>query len=108
VVDLKIFQVVFSLKGLRSKDTSRATVYAGNLTFWPTQSVLCRLRCPASRDQNGMVFSIRVVRPKKMIVCAASLAVLPEPLIFFESLDRWRVRITFVEIPDLFCYIRQW
>ena len=35
-----------------------------------------------------------------MIVRAASLPVLPEPAIFVEVIDRPRIRITVVEVPD--------
>jgi hypothetical protein len=41
-----------------------------------------------------------------MIVGAASLRVLPKPLIFFQVIDRWRVRITVVKIADLLGHIR--
>jgi hypothetical protein len=36
-----------------------------------------------------------------MIVGAAPLSVLPEPPVFFEAIDRSRIRITVVEIADL-------
>jgi len=64
--------------------------------------MLGRLRCPAAGDKDGLVFSIRPSGPKQMIVSAASLPVLPEPLIFFQIVD-WRgIRITVVEAADLF------
>jgi hypothetical protein len=44
-------------------------------------------------------FLIRPARPKKMKVCATSLAILPSPLILFQTIDRWRIRITVVEVP---------
>jgi hypothetical protein len=41
-----------------------------------------------------------------MIVRAASLWVLPKPLIFFQVIDRWRVGVTVVKVPDFLGYIR--
>jgi hypothetical protein len=36
-----------------------------------------------------------------MKVCTTSLAILPSPLILFQTIDRWRIRITLVEVPHL-------
>ena len=36
-----------------------------------------------------------------MVLCAASLLVLPEPLVFFQTIDRRGIRIVIVKVPDL-------
>jgi len=46
-------------------------------------------------------FFIRPARPEKMKVCATSLAILPSPLILFQTIDRRGIRITVVEVPNL-------
>src|SRR6266487_5304226 len=104
-VDLKIFQVVFSLESLRMAHTRCAAVDSCNLSPGPAQRMLGRLRCPAACDQDGLVFYIRSGRPKQVIVRAASLPVLPELAIFVQIIDRWRIRITVVEVPHFPRYI---
>src|ERR1700726_3158905 len=97
LVDLKIFQVVFSLELLRMAQTRCAAVDASNLRFRPTQRMLGRLRCPAAGDEDGLVFPIGLSGPKQMKVCAASLAVLPQASISVEIVDRPRIGVTVVE-----------
>src|SRR5271168_2988999 len=77
-----------------------AAVDAGNVGIGPPHGMLGRLRCPAARDEDGLLFPIRPVGPKQMIVRAPSFAVLPEPLILFQVIDWWRIRITIVEVAD--------
>src|SRR5208282_5936021 len=101
-----IFQVVFSLELLGVEHADCAAVDAGNLGRGPTHRMLGCLRCPATGNEDGLVFPIRSIGPKKMIVRAASLLVLPDPLIFFQVIDRWRIRISVVEVPDLVGYIK--
>ena len=62
--------------------------------------MLDRLRCSAAGDEDGVIFGERPRRPKQVIISAASLPVLPELTIFFETIDRWRIRIAIVELPD--------
>jgi hypothetical protein len=63
--------------------------------------MLCGLRRATAGDKNGMVFPIRSARPKKMMIRATSLLVLPESAILFKIIDRPRIRITIVEVLDL-------
>src|SRR5206468_2436915 len=88
--------------------TRFAAVDAGNLSLGPTQRMLRCLRRPAAGDEDGLVFFIRPSGPKQMIVRAASLRILPLPLIFFQAIDRWRIRVTVVELTNFFGYIDQW
>jgi hypothetical protein len=100
LMDLEIVQIVFSLEFLGTAHARRAEVDAGNLSCWPTQGVLCRLRCPTACNEDEAIFPIRPGRPKQMIIRVAPVSVLPEPPIFFEAVDRPRIRITVVEVPD--------
>jgi hypothetical protein len=43
-----------------------------------------------------------------VIVRAASLAVVPEALIFIEAIDRTRIRVPIVEVPDIVGYVNRW
>ena len=61
--------------------------------------MLSGLGCPAARDEDGLLFSVRRVRPEKMKVSTASLAILPLPLILLQIVGGWRIRITVVEVP---------
>src|ERR1700680_2195221 len=64
LVDVKIFQVVFSLEFFRVRHTGCATVDAGTLSRGPAQRVLGRLRCSASGDEDGLIFCIGSGGPK--------------------------------------------
>src|SRR5579872_3875330 len=108
LVNLQIRKVVFFLMLLGLAHAGCTAVDTGNLSRRPAQRMLGRLRCPAARDEDGLVFPIRSAGPKKVIVGAASLPILPEPLISLQIIDWWRVRITVVEIPHFTCYIRRW
>jgi hypothetical protein len=99
---------VFSLELLSVVHAGCAAVDASNLSLRPAQRMLGRLRCPAARDEDRLVFSIRSVGPKQVIVDAASLRVLPELLIPLQIIDRRRIRITVVEVPYFTCYIQKW
>jgi hypothetical protein len=68
--------------------------------------MLGRLGCPAAGNEDGSVFPIRSGRPKKMIISAAPLLVLPEPSIVFEAIDRPGIRISFVEVPNFLGHAR--
>jgi hypothetical protein len=52
-----------------------------------------------------MVFPIRSSRPEEMIIRTAFLPALPPPAVFFETIDRARIRISVVEVPNLLFYI---
>ena len=106
LLDLKIVQTVFSLQLLSAAHTRCAKVDADNPSSGPTQGMLGRLRCPAAGNEDGVVFLVRSSGPKQMIIRAASLLVLPELLIFFKAIDRSRIRITFVEVPDCLRHVR--
>jgi hypothetical protein len=41
-----------------------------------------------------------------MIILAAPLQILPKPPIFLKAVNRPRVRITFVKVPDLISHAR--
>src|SRR5271170_3652797 len=105
LVDLKIFQIVFLFEQLGAAYARCATVDAGDLSQGPAQGMLRRLRGTTTGDEDGVVFLIRAAGPKKMMVGAAPVAVLPEPLIFFQVIDGRRIWIPVVEVPDLFCYV---
>jgi hypothetical protein len=48
-----------------------------------------------------MVFPVRAVRPKEMMIRAASEWVFPEPTILFKAIDRPRIWIAVVKTSDL-------
>lgn len=100
LVDLEIVQVVFSIELLSTAYARCAEVDADYLSRRPPQGMLSRLRCPVAGNENGVVFPVRSVRPKQMIIRAASLSVLPDPLILFKALDRPKIRVTFAEVSD--------
>src|SRR5262249_9120872 len=68
LVDLEIIQVVLSLELLGTAHTGCAEIDAGNPRRRPTQSMLGRLRCPATGNEDGWIFPIGPYRPKEMIV----------------------------------------
>src|SRR5262245_65260305 len=53
LVDLEIIQVVLSLEILSTAHTGCAEVDAGNPRCRPPQSMLGRLRCPATGNEDG-------------------------------------------------------
>src|ERR1700693_2551814 len=63
LVHREISQIVSALEFLRAANTCRADVDASNLRIGPAQSMLCRLRCAAAGDENGMIVLIASVRP---------------------------------------------
>ncbi len=106
LMDLKIFQIVFTLEFLRTLHTRCADIDAGNLSCGPTQGMLCCLRRSAACDENGMVFAVGSVRPEEMVIRATPVRVVPEPTVLFETIDRSWIRITVVEASDLICCIK--
>ncbi len=106
LMDLKIFQIVFTLEFLRTLHTRCADIDAGNLSCGPTQGMLCCLRRSAAGDENGMVFPVGFVRPEEMVIRATPVRVFPEPTILLEAVDRPRIGITVVEASDLICSIK--
>ena len=80
--------------------TCCAEVDTGNLSLRPAQGMFGRLRCSAARNQDGVVFPARLIGPEQVIVRAASLPVLPELSIFSKAVDRPRIGIPFIEVPD--------
>ena len=92
--------MIFSFEFCGTAHARCTEIDPGNLSRRPTQGMLGRLRCPATGNQNGVVFSIGSSRPKVMIVNPALLPVLPEPSIFLKAVDRWGIRIPLVEILD--------
>ena len=69
--NLKIFQIVFLLELFGTAYACRAEIDTGNLGSRPTQSVLCRLGCSATRQRGWIIFPVRSGRPKQMIIGAA-------------------------------------
>jgi hypothetical protein len=59
----------------------------------------------ASGNENAMVIAVGTIRPKQMEVSELPLLILPALLVFVEALNRWRIRIPIVKIPDLCSYI---
>jgi hypothetical protein len=101
LMDLESAQVVLSLELLSIAYARRAEIDAGNPSPGSPQGVPCRLRGAASRDEDRVVFSIGKSGPKKMMVRACFLWVLPEPSIVLEAVDRRRIRVPFVEVLDV-------
>jgi hypothetical protein len=54
-----------------------------------------------------MVFPIRLAGPEEMIIRAAFLLALPTPAVFFEVIDRQRIRIPVVEVLDFSFDVRK-
>src|SRR6202051_379720 len=96
LVHREIAQIISALEFLRVAYTCRADVYASNLCIGPAQSMLCRLRCAAPGDENGMIFPIGFVRPEEMVIRASSVRVFPDLAISFETIDRPWIGITVV------------
>ncbi|MGB6193492.1 MAG: hypothetical protein WBF42_13580, partial [Terracidiphilus sp.] len=43
--------------------------------------------------------------PKEMVVGATPPGLLPLLAVFFEAIDRWRVRVTVVKVSDNLCHM---
>jgi hypothetical protein len=63
------------------------------------------LRSSTAGDEDGLIFFVGAVRPEQMKVSAASLGILPLPLIFFQIFNGRRIGIAVVEIADFAGYI---
>ena len=68
--------------------------------------MLCRLGGSAPGNKNGIIFPVRFVRPKKVMISAAFSRVLPHAAILIQALDRRRIGIVVVEVLNLCCYIK--
>jgi hypothetical protein len=101
LIDLESAQVVLSLEFLGTAHARGAEIDAGNRGPRPPQGIPRRLRCAASRNKDGVVSLIGKSGPKKMMVRTAFLWVLPEPSIVLEAVDWRRIRVSFVEVPDI-------
>jgi hypothetical protein len=101
LIDLETAQVVLSLEFLGTAYAGRAEIDAGNPSPGPPQGIPRRLRCAASRNEDGVVFPMGKSGPEKMMVGAMFLWVLPEPSVVLEAVDRRRIRVPFVKILDL-------
>src|SRR5262249_33948865 len=77
LMDLESAQVVLSLEFLSTASARRAEIDSGTPSLRPPQGIPGRLRCAASRNQDGVVFPIGKSGPKKMMVRVAFLWVLP-------------------------------
>src|SRR5271155_2836937 len=64
LVDVEILEVVFLLEFLRTLHTGCATVDTCDLSRGPAQRMLGRLRCPAARDEDGLIVLIRSCGPE--------------------------------------------
>src|SRR5882672_4103380 len=93
LMDVEIVQVVFSLECLSAANAGCTEVDAGHAGRRPAQGMLGGLGRPAARNQNGKVFAITSGRPEQVKVRTASFAVLPEPPVFLEIIDRPWIRI---------------
>ena len=67
--------------------------------------MLCRLGCSAAGNKNGIVFPVRLVWPKKVMISAAFSLVLPCAAILIQTFDRRRIGIAVVKVLNLPCYI---
>ena len=63
------------------------------------------LRSSTAGDEDRLIFFIGAVGPEQMKVSAASLGILPLPLIFFQIFNGRRIGIVVVEVTDLVGYI---
>src|SRR5215831_15715644 len=79
LMDLESAQVVLSLEFLGTAYARGAEIDAGNPSSRPPQGIPGRLRCAASRNEDGVVFPMRKSGPEKMMVGTMFLWVLPEP-----------------------------
>ena len=93
--------MVFIFEFLGASHTGCAEVDADNLSFRPTHCIFCSLRGPAAGYQNGEILTISAVRPEQMIIRAAFLLVLPAQSIVIKAIDWLRIRILFVELPNV-------
>ena len=100
LMDLETAQVVLSLEFLGTAYAGRAEIDTGNPSPRPSQGIPRRLRCAASRNEDGVVFPMGKSGPEKMMVGAMFLWVLPEPSVVLEAVDRRRIRVPFVKILD--------
>jgi len=100
LMDLESAQVVLSLEFLSTAYARGAEIDAGNPSSRPPQGIPGRLRCAASRNEDGVVLPVGKSGPEKMMIRAAFLWVLPEPSIVLEAVDRWGIRVPFVKILD--------
>ena len=98
LMDLEIGQVVLAPEILCVPHARRAEVDSDNPRRRTARGVFRRLRCSAAGDENRARFRVRLLRPEKVKVCAASVLVLPAPLIIVEIVDRPRIRKPFVEV----------
>jgi hypothetical protein len=96
LLQVKVGEVMFSLEffGL-------AEVNSSDPGMRPPDCILGGLGCPAAGNENGKIFPVRLSGPEQMKVGYAFLGILPEATIIREVIDRSRVGITVVEIPDL-------
>jgi len=101
LMDLESAQVVLSLEFLSTAYARGAEIDAGNPSPRPPQGIPRRLRCAASRNEDGVLLPIGKSGPEKMMIRAAFLWVLPEPSIVLEAVDRRRIRVPFVKVLDL-------
>ena len=101
LVDLKIRKLIFSLQLLSVAYTGRAEIDTRHLGRRPAHRVFGSLRCPASRDQDGLVFTVGTEGPEQMIVRAPSTVILPKLAILIKIVDRTRVGVTIVKVFDL-------
>jgi len=104
LVDVEILQSILFLKLLRVMHASCAAIDAGHMSLWPSQRVLGCLRCPASCDQDGLIFLIDAARPKKVKVRLSPSVFLPLMTIFVQAVQWRRIGIPIVEITYLIRY----
>ena len=102
LMELKISQVVFALELFSASHTRRANVDARDLSRRPAQGMLRCLRRSATCDEDGIVVPIGRLWAKRgdsrrdvFVDPARALT------IFFKAIDRRRIRVAVVEVPDL-------
>jgi hypothetical protein len=100
VMDIESAQLVLLLEFLGTAHARRAEIDAGDPGPRPPQGIPGRLRCAASRNEDGVILPIGKSGPEKMMIRAAFLWVLPEPSIVLEAVDRRGIRVSFVEVLD--------
>ena len=100
LMDLEIGQVVFAPEILRVPHARRAEIDSDDPGRGTASGMLRRLGCSAACHEDRALFCVRLVRPEQVEVSAASVLVLPAPLIVIEIVDRPRIRILFVEVLD--------
>jgi len=107
LADLQLVQAVCALELLRGPHARCAEVDAGHLGRRPAQGVLGGLRCSAPGDQDRSILPVGAGGPEEMMLGATSLRVLPEFAISVEVVDRARIRIPVIEVPDLIRHSRR-